>query len=164
MPMTIRQIAYELYKQYWIDTHTAHGERMEAKTRYCLDHSFDSGDEDDAETFEEWLENSNGYGGSLYACYDEFIVTEYQNTGFVIQKLFRSNVNLAEAYLKDINGESRVSELLNKLVAYELEGRTPKEVIELLLSLGFTPEELVGECYFNESDVAEVMQELSKSE
>lgn len=158
MPMTIRQTAYELYKQYWIDTHTAHGERMEAKTQYCLDHSFDSGDEDDAETFEEWLENSNGYGGSLYACYDEFIGAEYQNTGFVIQKLFRNNVNLAEAYLKDINGESRVSELLNKLVAYELEGRAPKEVIELLLSLGFTPEELVGECYFNESDVAEVMQ------
>lgn len=162
MPMTIRQIAYELYKQYWIDTHTAHGERMEAKTRYCLDHSYDSGEEDDAESFEEWLENSNGYGGSLYVCYDEFIVTEYQNSGFVIQKLFRNNVNLAEAYLKDINGESRVSELLNKLVAYELEGRTPKEVIKILLSLGFTPDELVGECYLYEKDVAEVVQELNK--
>ena len=55
-----------------------------------------------------------------------------------------------------------MSELLNKLVAYELEGRTPKDVIKILLSLGFTPDELVGECYLYEKDVAEVVQELNK--
>lgn len=157
--MTIRQIAYELYKQYWIDTHTSPEERMKVLVDY---YSWRVTNKEDV-NFCDWLWfESDGFNGSLFACFDEFIGAEYQNSEFVIQKLFRNHANLAEAYLKDINGESRVSELLNKLVAYELEGRTPKEVIKILLSLGFTPDELVGECYLYEKDVAEVVQELNQ--
>lgn len=98
--MTIRQIAYELYKQYWIDTHTSSEERMKVLVDY---YSWRVTNKEDV-NFCDWLWfESDGFNGSLFACFDEFLDNHYREKEFVVYELFREDQELTAEYLKDIN-------------------------------------------------------------
>ena len=101
MPIAIRQIAYELYKQYWIDTHTSPEERMKALVDY---YSWRVKNKEDV-SFSDWIwfESSNGFNGSSYACFAEFLNKEYREQEFVICELFKGERELTTEYLKGIN-------------------------------------------------------------
>lgn len=70
----IRKEAYELYKIDWEHDHGISGERkLEAYRNYITIEKEAPGCYG---SFESYLDDV-GYGGELYACYDEFIDTEY---------------------------------------------------------------------------------------
>lgn len=96
----ISEIAYELYKQDWIDTHTTKEMRMNVLRGYytyvqdCIEEDFD------IDSFEEYSWES-GYGeGEIYVCYDEFLDNEYLEKDYIKELL--NDDNLYELYLKDL--------------------------------------------------------------
>lgn len=96
---TIKEMAYDLYKQNWIDTNTTREMRLDCLREY-YSYIIECNELDiEIDSFDDWLFN-NGYNGSLYVCYDEFLVHEYQDKDF-ISTLF-SDDTLVEMYLKDM--------------------------------------------------------------
>lgn len=78
----IRTIAYEKYKLDWIIQH-----------RYTLNdliHSvaeyMEDSDEPLVETVDMWEEDC-GFNGEIWACYDEFLDSEYQDIKYMSQLL-----------------------------------------------------------------------------
>lgn len=97
---SIAQIAYALYVRNWIDTHTVAESRLSALRDYYID-ALSSLDEDiEPDDFGKWL-FENGFSGSCYACFDEFLNAEYLDREY-ITKLFDSNARLLDMYFKDI--------------------------------------------------------------
>ena len=75
----LQEIAYELYKQDWIDSHTTAEERLQSLQEYYdefLDGEYPYG------SYEEYLEE-RGFGGNIYACFPEFLDAEYQDEGYM---------------------------------------------------------------------------------
>ena len=96
----ISEVAYELYNQDWIDTHTTKEMRMNVLRSYytyvqdCIEEDFD------IDSFEEYLWGG-GYGeGEIYVCYDEFLDNEYLEKDYIKELL--NDDNLYEMYLKDL--------------------------------------------------------------
>ena len=76
----LQEVAYELYKQDWIDGHTSREMRLESKQDYyndflTQDHIFES--------YEEYLEEFGFYGGMIYSSFPEFCTNEYQDEEFM---------------------------------------------------------------------------------
>ena len=93
----ISRIAYELYKQNWVDTHTTREMRLDNIMNWGkIEIEDDSPDSPD--TYEAYREEF-GYESSLYVCYNEFCCTEYQDIEFM-QKLLQSE-SLIKKYLED---------------------------------------------------------------
>lgn len=95
---SISYVAYELYKQNWIDKHTTKGERLKS-IRIWGESEIKNDNEDLVYSYKEWQEEYAYPGGILYACYDEFIDEEYQDREFM-KKLLKSKF-LIQAYLDD---------------------------------------------------------------
>lgn len=98
--MDISKVAYELYKQDWIDAHTTPEMRLESLRDY-FDYLLDCAEEGyDGESYEVWLDDV-GYGqGSLYVCYEEFCDMEYHDVEYI--KGLLGADELFEMYCKDI--------------------------------------------------------------
>lgn len=88
--MDIKGMAYELYKLYWVEEHVSIHERASEIKRYYKDNCFVS--------FEEWI-LINGYNGSIYVSYDEFLDNEYQDEAYMKEIL--QDEELINLYLKD---------------------------------------------------------------
>lgn len=100
----ISEIAYELYKQNWVDTHTTREMRLDALREYysyrkeCIDNNFE------IDSFDEWI-SEIGYGsGSLYVCYEEFCDMEYHDKEYMCELL--SDEKLIQLYYLDINNDN----------------------------------------------------------
>ena len=95
--MFISEVAYELYKQNWIDTHTSPEMRLKALRDYyqyvdeCLDNA------EPYESFEKWIYEQGYDGGILYVSFDEFL-----DLGSILFTLISSTVKYV--LLKSIKG------------------------------------------------------------
>lgn len=95
----ISEVAYELYKQDWIDTHTTKEERLNVLRGYhiyrqdCIEEDFE------IDSFEEWIWEI-GYVDGIYVCYDEFLDNEYLEKDYIKELL--NDDNLYKMYLKDL--------------------------------------------------------------
>ena len=99
--MNIQKIAYELYKQNWVDTHTTREMRLETIREYF---HYCKESEDGHLAFIDWLEDV-GYGsGSLYVCFEEFLRAEYEDVGYM-QYLLKEK-ELFDAYADDVLKDS----------------------------------------------------------
>ena len=99
----IKEVAYELYKQDWVDTHAIREERLDALRNYYAYVEEESREgEVGIDSFEEWIYD-NGYSGRIYACYEEFCECEYLDSDYITELL--SDKKLVELYLKDLEEE-----------------------------------------------------------
>lgn len=104
--MNISELAYELYKQDWIDSNTTKEMRLNAVKEYyeyiqdCIKEN------EDIDTFEEFLDEC-GYGeGSLYVCYDEFCDMEYHDKEYMCELL--KDDHLIQQYYADIENDYEI--------------------------------------------------------
>ena len=95
----VSKIAYERYKEDWMNTHISQDARMQAKKEYlsyqqeCMDAEIKP------DSFDEWIEDV-GYGGSIYVCYEEFCDMEYHDKEYICSLL--GDTSLVELYYMDI--------------------------------------------------------------
>lgn len=93
--LTVKKLAYELYKIDWLARITP--EQM--KSTYKKYYEFINGEELEDYTFDEYLEEY-GYDGEIYVCYEEFTRSEYLDKAFI--KGLLNDENLYRKYLEDI--------------------------------------------------------------
>lgn len=98
--MFISEVAYELYKQNWIDTHITPEMRLKALRKYyqyvdeCL------GNTEPYDSFEDWIYEQGYEGGILYVSFDEFLDNEFQDKEYMKELL--SYVVFYADYLLDL--------------------------------------------------------------
>lgn len=94
--MTIRKLAYELYKIDWERNHMITADRkMDAMKNY-----FEALMADETRlSYDDYLQEY-GYDGELYVCYDEFIDNEYIEDDYICGLL--DNPSLINMYYKDV--------------------------------------------------------------
>ncbi len=93
--LTIKRLAYELYKIDWLRRIAPEQMIKTYKEYYYLINE----EEMEDYTFNDYI-FENGYGGELYACFDEFAENEYLDKDY-IKELF-GDENLYKEYLDDI--------------------------------------------------------------
>lgn len=98
--INISEIAYEKYKQDWVDTHTTPQERITAYENYNKYVEEAVANSEDLKLFNEWIEEI-GYPDGIYVCYDEFIDTEYFDREYI--RYILDDEELIEEYEKDMN-------------------------------------------------------------
>lgn len=98
--LEISKVAYELYKQDWVDQHTTALARLKNIREYYayVAECEEFGDEPDS--YEDWLFDY-GYHGALYACFGEFCDEEYHDVEY-IKGLLGNDEELVGKYLEDI--------------------------------------------------------------
>ena len=107
----IRWVAYELYKKDWQNTNISFEEQRKAYIDYveysqeCKEYGFRP------DSFDDWF-FENGYEGTIYACYDEFLECEYLDEKYM-KYLFNDNKLLMSMYKEDIVKEIEEIELCN---------------------------------------------------
>ena len=96
----ISEIAYELYKQDWIDSNVSNEVKLNTLREYfkyrkeCLEN------DDEIDSFDEWVWGV-GYGnGSIYVCYEEFCDMEYLDQGYI--RYLLKDEELLSLYCEDI--------------------------------------------------------------
>jgi hypothetical protein len=103
--MLISDVAYELYKQNWIDTHTTPQLRLQVINDYYnyIQEIMEDEDCDDLQEYdslEEYIYD-NGYpNGEMYVCFDEFLDNEFQDKEYMKKLL---GVVLYADYLLDLD-------------------------------------------------------------
>lgn len=103
----IRELAYQLYKLNWMRRIFVGRQIDKMKDYYekCVTTKLNprTGDTELQYTmsFEEYLQNSDGYDGELYACFGEFIDNEYQDEEFM--RMLLDDDNMYQIYLEDIH-------------------------------------------------------------
>jgi len=102
--LDITEVAYEFYKQDWLDSHTSPESRLStmqcyyAELQECLEEGWD------VQSFEDWVWDV-GYGeGSLYVCFDEFLDCEFQEEEYM-QELLGRDSKLWELYQDYLENE-----------------------------------------------------------
>ena len=110
VPVDISRVAYDLYKQHWVDQHTTPWMRMQSIREY---HNYvqECRNEDVMPpSYEDYLMDY-GFQGALYACYDEFCDEEYHDVGY-IKFLLGDDEELLKLYYADIDvGHEEVEDL-----------------------------------------------------
>jgi hypothetical protein len=81
----LQNALYELYKENWLYFNMPAAEQLEVKREYIRD--LLSGDIRPDASFDEYI-FENGYHGSCYVCFDEFLEAEYQDRKFIENLLF----------------------------------------------------------------------------
>ena len=94
--MTIRELAYELYKMDWMRRISC-GIQMDTLKDYYQE---TTKEDREVYTFEDYIFEF-GYQGRLYACYNEFLRTEYLDESYM-RSLFYKNDNLLKEYQEDL--------------------------------------------------------------
>ena len=105
--MFISEVAYELYKQNWIDTHTTPQMRLNAQRDYQLYkmEELERNNDDDIMSFEDWIFEQGYEGGILYVSFDEFLDNEFQDKEYIKDLLH--NVVLYADYLLDLDNMNK---------------------------------------------------------
>lgn len=100
--ITISMIAYMLYTQEWVSTHTTLKERLQAIKNYCayIEDILETEPETEIPSFSEWLENF-GYEGEIYVCFEEFRNTEYHDKDYILS-LLGDDEELIQRYHQDL--------------------------------------------------------------
>ena len=94
--MTIRELAYELYKMDWMRRISCDIQMDTLKDYYQ-----ETTEEDREEyTFEDYI-LEHGYQGQLYACYEEFLEEEYLDESY-IKTFFLYHDDLFKEYQEDL--------------------------------------------------------------
>ena len=99
---------YEAYKDEWLSENVSAVMQEEAEKEY-EEH------EEEYASFDDYIEE-NGYGGSLYVCFEEFLDCEYQDKGWL-----RSHFNADEAIFLAKNDE------FFPFLVYDMSGTTWKD-------------------------------------
>ena len=94
--MTIRELAYELYKMDWMRRISC-GVQMEVLEEYYQETDKDYQKE---YSFEDYV-FEKGYHGQLYICYNEFLGAEYLDESYM-RSLFYKNDELFKEYQEDL--------------------------------------------------------------
>ena len=94
--MTIRELAYELYKMDWMRRISC-GVQMEVLKEYYQETDKDYQKE---YSFGDYV-FENGYHGQLYVCYNEFLRAEYLDESYM-RSLFYKNDELFKEYQEDL--------------------------------------------------------------
>ncbi len=93
----IRKLCYELYKIDWMRKISAEMQMDELKNYF--EERYEAGMLDDNYSFDDYIFD-NGYGRSIYVCFDEFLGTEYKNEACMEDLL--DNDNLYRLYKEDL--------------------------------------------------------------
>lgn len=111
--MKIKEKAYQLYKFDWLSSHGYTMEDVVYMVMEILDvNNFDfknfnmSGN--DAKYVLDLLEEI-GFNGEIYACFDEFIDSEYQDRHYMERLLGGTESDDYKAYIKDVGEEQNES-------------------------------------------------------
>ncbi len=80
--MDIKKIAYEKYKLDWMLRHGYTLEDLVSELSDCMEEA----NEDLVVVFDVW-QSDYGFGSEIWACFDEFIDNEYQDSGYMKQLL-----------------------------------------------------------------------------
>ena len=129
----IREIAYNLYIQDWLDSNVTAEEKLNTLRRYfeyareCLTNG------DDPDSFNEWIWENGYESGTLYVCFDEFCVTEYLNQSYM--RYLLHDEHLFTKYCRDVQSCTKK----RYYVTYRFEARymvgvdakTPEEALRL---------------------------------
>lgn len=92
----IRQTAYEKYQHDWM---ISHGIGEDAFDKAVQEYISDTKEDCPEMAFSEWL-FEHGFGGFIWACYDEFLGAEYQDKEYMEHLLTEEEY---EKYLADIS-------------------------------------------------------------
>lgn len=100
---TIRETAYEKYKLLWM---IAHSFTLSDLIRYLQDRMQEAAEHCDislplSELFDEW-ESEEGFSGSIWPCFGEFLDAEYQDERLIKILLTKSEF---ACYLKEKKGK-----------------------------------------------------------
>lgn len=100
--MTIKEKSYKLYKFNWLSSHGYTLDDVLKKAWTIINHvGFDIDiidvESDLLDAFEEV-----GFNGEIYACFDEFIDSEYQDRQYMECLLGGTESDDYKAYIKDI--------------------------------------------------------------
>ena len=96
-------LCYELYKLDWISTHIT-SEIMEKTKAAYIDYCLEYLDEtEDVNTFEDCIEEYGYANGCIYACFEEFLDSEYQDKEYM-KYLIGDNEALYSYYCQIIGG------------------------------------------------------------
>lgn len=150
---SISRIAYELYKLKWTHDSTILSENMGALREYWLDVIAKTQRGIKPESFEEWLEKGNGYSGSLYASYEEFLMNDY-NDPYLMEILLK-NKDLIRLYQMD-RDEALEKEIKN-ILAESISEDYMKPILEKCLGEIVedvkTSSDYLGEGTYDDSDI-----------
>lgn len=101
----IEKAAYELYKQDWLCKHVSVERQFSSMQEY---YEMDEEDRSAYENYDDYL-FENGYGGEIYACFDEFLNAEFQDEGYMEYllgpKLFEKYLEIAKDAENEVNKE-----------------------------------------------------------
>lgn len=99
--MTIRELAYELYKEDWKISHNITREKEQREMVRLFSELEETGGKTESFKAEyDYFIEEGGYGGELYACYAEFLSAEYQER--VYMKHLINDDALYKKYLTDV--------------------------------------------------------------
>ncbi len=93
--MNISELCYELYKVEWESRNVTSATKADNIKSYY--ENTEPEDRDDY-TYEDYL-LEQGYDGMFYACYEEFLETEYLDKGYIEWLL--DNDDLLNEYIED---------------------------------------------------------------
>lgn len=93
MKRTIKDIAYDKYKFFWIGNHYSYDKFMEIASNWCTENMDNPGDFDDFDTY------LFAYGLNGWKCFPDFICDEYKDE-MLMKKLLTDKEFLK--YKKDI--------------------------------------------------------------
>lgn len=102
----ISEVAYELYKQDWIDTNTTREMRLDSLRNYYRYRQECINDGLEVDSYEEWLFEGGYESGSLYVCFEEFCDAEYHDKEYIVSLL--SDPALVFLYYQDINKDEEL--------------------------------------------------------
>lgn len=79
----IREIAYNLYIQDWLDSNVTAEEKLSTLRRYFEYTQECMTNDDEPDSFNEWIWENGYESGTLYVCFDEFCAAEYLNQSYM---------------------------------------------------------------------------------
>ena len=98
--MNISEIAYELYKLDWTNSNVSEKMQLDAFREYLLYRKECIENNEEVDSFDEWLLEV-GYGyGSLYVSYEEFCDEEYRDRNYI--RYLLDDTELFLMYCEDI--------------------------------------------------------------
>lgn len=95
----IREFAYELYKQDWLNAYTDKNMRLDAIKSYYSYRKECAEEGVPADSYNEWIMDF-GFGSNCYVCFDEFCDNEYLDEDFISSLL--DNPELITTYKEDL--------------------------------------------------------------
>lgn len=119
----IKKKTYEKYQMHWMLAHGITIARINKEADVWLAEQKEHLSDD--EPFSDYLEN-NGFGGSLWVCYDEFLGCEYQNREYMRFLLAEDEwerylEDIGDGYLNYIDAWNLIAECIKAGVLWEMD-------------------------------------------